>query len=266
MLVEFIGSTGAGKTTVLNKVKCCLENSMPTTISSALATDILGLRGVTHPTVVNLVQEFVGFPFFVRFLCRYRAYFKCAVSLLFRHSRPGLVMINNFRSIERKLGMYCLARHMERDRVVLIDEGPAQAAHMFAFGRGRLHSEEIDELSKTLPLPDLLVYVTAPMNAVADRTLRRHDPPREMSSHVPAEVVTYAASANGIFDRLVGSLKHKVPILVIDNPDGDELRNRAVAESVATVITQHMSHLQSHVSDPMLVEDRSVASGRTDAR
>ena len=70
MIIEFIGSTGAGKTTLISEVQCRLAKSAEVTTSFEFVAAPLGLRGVTHPTARNLIQEVIGFPFVVRSLRR----------------------------------------------------------------------------------------------------------------------------------------------------------------------------------------------------
>jgi thymidylate kinase len=236
MLVEFIGSTGAGKTTVLRSVEGVLAERMPCRISSELITGLVGLQRTTNVTVQNLVQETVSFPSFLASLYRYRAFVVSTLRLLARGFRPGVVAINNVRSLERKLGTYALLRWIERDEIILIDEGPLLAAHMLVPGARRLTADDIESFSKTLPLPDMIVYVRVPVAVVVARTLRRVDPPREARSRSHSDLAQYAEDAIEIFERVVASLNGRVPILIVDNPDTQWSSPRALAENIATCI------------------------------
>lgn len=235
MVVEFIGSTGAGKTTLLKSVERQLANWTTVTTSTDLVTGLVGLRGITHPTVQNLIQEVLGFPFLVSSLHRHRVFIAGSMKLL-RHAKPGLIMVNYVRSLERKLGVSTLVRLIAGDRIILVDEGPVLAAHMLVHGGGSATAREIATFAETIPLPDTIVYVRAPIEAIVERTLARPDAPRELSSHNRTELARYAEAAAALFDQLVASLNSIIPILVVDNPDMDEQHRQAVAEMVASFI------------------------------
>jgi hypothetical protein len=105
MIVEFIGCTGAGKTTLIQQVQHRLTKVAQVTTSVDLASSLVGLQGVTHPTLQNLIQEIVSFPFFVGVLHHYREFLLHAVKLFLRNSNFSISTINNIRSLERKIGM-----------------------------------------------------------------------------------------------------------------------------------------------------------------
>lgn len=239
MVVEFIGSTGAGKTTVLRSVERRLANWTTTTTSADLIKGLLGLRGITHPTVQNLIQEVLGFPFLFSSLYQHRTFFMCTMKLLLRNARTDVTTINNLRSLERKLGVYTLVRLIAGDRIILVDEGPVLAAHMFIDDAGRPAAREIATFAETVPLPDAIVHVRAPVDTVVHRTLRRPDPPRVLSSRSRCDVIRYSEAAAALFDQLVAALSGVLPILVVDNPDMDEERQQAVVESIASFIINH---------------------------
>lgn len=239
MVVEFIGSTGAGKTTVLRNVERRLANRTTTTTSADLVTGLMGLRGVTHPTVRNLIQELIAFPFLVPALHQHRGFVVCTLKLLVRDAKPSLITINNIRSLERKLGVYMLVRRIAGNRIVLVDEGPLLSAHMFVHAFDRLTAREIATFAQTLPLPDMIVHIRAPVDAVVGRTLLRPDPPRETLCRALSDLVRYAEAAAALFEQLVVALRGALPILTVDNPDMDAQHQQAVVETIAGFIINH---------------------------
>lgn len=266
MIVEFIGSTGAGKTTVLRSVERCLANRARTTTSTDFVTGLVGLQGITHPTVRNLIEELVGFPFFVYSLNPHRVFFAHAMKLVLSRAYSTLITVNNIRSLERKLGVYELVRLKGRDRIILVDEGPVLAAHMFIYGADRLTTDELAAFAKVIPLPDVIVYVRAPIETIVKRTLLRPDPPRELSSRTRLDVARYAEAAAILFDQLAASLGSVLPILVVDNPDTDQQGQQVVAEEIASFILDR--HLDLRTTPNEMVErSRSfgISGHRTDA-
>ncbi len=57
MIVEFIGSTGAGKTTLVSEVQCRLAKLARVTTASDLILETLHLPRVTNLTVRNLIGD-----------------------------------------------------------------------------------------------------------------------------------------------------------------------------------------------------------------
>lgn len=258
MLVEFIGSTGAGKSTVLSRVERRLSNWTSTTRSDRFVTGLLGLGRVAHPTAQNLIQEVVGFPFFVSSLHQQRAFVGCTLKLLLRSVGPSMTLINNIRSLERKLGVYTLTKSIAGDRIILVDEGPILATHFLVPAMSELAPCEIAMFVKTLPLPDLIVYVRAPVATIVNRTLRRPDPPREVAALIPSDLVRYAESTVVLFDQLVALLRDTLPILVVDNPDRDEQHQQTIVETIENFILNHKRQL---CGSPIPASTGSARSG-----
>lgn len=259
MLVEFVGSTGAGKTTVLRLSKRLLSQVAPCTTVADLATGVLSSRPTANPTIQNVIQELVGLPFFLCSLRRHRAFLACMAMYLFRHSRPNLMAIRNLRSLERKLGTYTLARCLAGDRIALFDEGPLLAAHMFVYDG--VTDGQIVAFVNAVPLPDLIVYVRAPIDDVVSRTQQRPDPPRQIASRPRRELVRLAEAADAIFENILTRLNGRVPILTVDNPGSDRNSRPVSADTIASFIIQHRLKSGSSpaapiASPPKVVQDR----------
>jgi deoxyadenosine/deoxycytidine kinase len=219
MIIEFIGCTGAGKTTLIKEVQRRLTKTAKVTTSIELVMDLLRIRNVTNPTIQNFIQELASFPFFVRSLYKYKAFMLYTIRLFLRNSSISISTINNLRSLERKIGVYEITRHRSKDRIILVDEGPILAAHMFVFTGATYTPQEIARFADLVPLPDLVVYVTASVDTLVKRTLRRDDPPREMNTKNLAQTEDYAKSALTIFNQLVKAENIQRRLLTIESPD-----------------------------------------------
>ena len=241
MIVEFIGSTGAGKTTLLKAVQRRLAETTHVTDSISLVTSRLGLRNVTNPTVQNLIQELVSLPFFIRSLHQHQAFIVYTIRMFSRNSDFSIGTLNNLRSLERKIGVYEIARRHTHDQIILVDEGPILAAHMFVFTRASFTSEEIAQFASLVPLPDLVVYVRAPIDTVIKRTLHRPDPPREMNSKSPALTESYVQGAATILDQLVEAAPIQCRLLIVENRDFTELGYHALVDDIAEYILKYRS-------------------------
>ena len=220
MIIEFIGSTGAGKTTLISEVQRRLAKTAEVTTSFDLVAAPLGLRGVTHPTARNLIQELVGLPFFIRSLHRHKAFVVFALRMLARQANFTIFTINNLRSLVRKIGVYEIIRRTEHDRIILVDEGTVLLAHnVFVYSSACYTPEEIAKFASLIPLPDVIVYVRAPMDSLIRRSLQRMDPPREMKSKNQAQIETYVNRAVTMFEQLVKADEIRSRVLIVENPE-----------------------------------------------
>lgn len=219
MIVEFIGSTGAGKTTLINEIRCRLAKTSRVTTSIDLATSLVGLKGLANPTLQNLVQEFISLPFFIGKLYKYNEYIRHTIKLFWRKTRFSMQTIHNLRSLERKIGMYEITKILGKDQIILVDEGPLLAAHMFVSTRHTYSPEEITRFTDLLPLPDLVIYIRAPVEAIVERTVRRADPPREVDRKNPVQMEEYIKRSAAMFDQLVQAENIRSRLLVVESLD-----------------------------------------------
>lgn len=239
MIIEFIGSTGAGKTTLIRDVRRRLAKTARVTTSIDLATGLLGIRGLTNPTLQNFVQELVGLPFFIGTLWRHNEFIRHTVKLFLRNSRFSITTINNLRSLERKLGVYELSGRYGNGQFILVDEGPILAAHMFAFTGAAYTPEEMSRFTDLLPLPDLVIYVRTSMDTLIDRTTRRDDPPREIDTKNLAEIACHIRSAVAIFDQLIEFESIRRRLLIVESPDIAQQGYEEVVDHISSFILDH---------------------------
>ena len=219
MIVEFIGSTGAGKTTLIRAVRCRLAETRRVTTSTDLATSLLGFKDVTNPTLQNLEQELISFPFLIGTLHKYHGYLSHSIKLFWRNSGFSIQTIHNLRSLERKVGMSEITKMLGKEQVILVDEGPILALHMFVSARNTYSPEEIARFIELVPLPDLIVYIRASSEILIERTKRRPDPPREVELQNPARMERYLARAVCMFDELAQSERIRDRLLIVESLD-----------------------------------------------
>lgn len=240
MIIEFIGCTGAGKTTLIKEVQGRLtQKKVPVTTSIDLVVGLLHLRNVTNPTLQNLIQEIVCLPFFIRSLYKYKEFLLYTIRLFLRNSSISISTLNNLRSLERKIGVYEITRHRSQDQMILVDEGPMLAAHMFVFTGAAYSPEELARFAKLLPLPDLVVYVSASVDTLVQRTLHRGDHPREMNTKNLAQTENFTKRAVTIFDQLVEAESIQRRLLRVDSPDFAAQGYDKVVDDISEAILNH---------------------------
>ncbi len=239
MIVEFIGSTGAGKTTLISEVRRRLEKQVEVRSAYEQVAAPLGLGGVSHSSIRNLIQEVVSFPFFLASLGRTHEFVAYVLRMLKRQAWFSIFTLNNLRSLERKVGVHEILRRRDGGPVVLVDEGTLLAAHnIFVFSGADYTPEEIAGFARLAPLPDLVVYVKAPLESLVRRSLDRRDPPREMRSREPDMVQRHVGRAVEMFDQLVREEHIRSRLLVVDNCDAPEAGQGQAAEQVVKTITE----------------------------
>lgn len=240
MIIEFIGSTGAGKTTLISEVQRRLAQQAQAVTSFDVVADLLGLRRVTHPTLRNLIQDVVGLPFFVGSLYRHRAFVVFALRTLARHKRYSFFTVNYLRSIVRKIGTYEIVKRYHRNRIILVDEGTVLSAHiLFVFTGALYRQEDIEKFASLVPLPELVVYIKAPVDSLIQRSLQRSDARKEMRSKNPMLVEKYVRRAADMFDRVAETGRIRDRVLIVANPDSTEGERGAVADQIATFILNY---------------------------
>lgn len=240
MIVEFIGSTAAGKTTLIPKVQLRLAKTIVVTTPFDLIRAPLGLKHNTHSTVKNLVQELASLPFFLASVRRNRKFIAFMLRMLARQANFTIFTINNLRSLERKIGVYELIRRYGRERIILVDEGTVLSAHnIFVYSNASYTPEEIARFANLLPLPDVIVYVRASTESLIERTLQRTDPPREIKSKDPMLIEGCIKRAVTIFEQLIETEEIRDRVLIVDNPDSSDEGRDAAADHIAQCIIEY---------------------------
>jgi thymidylate kinase len=222
MIIEFIGSTGAGKTTLISEVQRRLAQTIEVATSFDVVASPLGLRRITHLTVRNLIQELVGFPFFIGSLYRHKALIVFILRMLARQASFSFFTINNLRSLERKIGVYEIIKRRQHDEIILVDEGLLLLAHnVFVYSSAYYSYEEIATFASLVPLPDIIIYIKAPIDILIQRSLLRTDPPREMKSRNRELIEKHINRAIEMFDQLIAADNIQCRLLIVENHDSN---------------------------------------------
>jgi thymidylate kinase len=238
MIIEFIGCTGVGKTTLISEVQNRLAKTTPVTTSFELIATPLGLNHVSSRMFRNFIQEIVVLPIFIRRLHRNKSIIAYAVRMLERHADLSIFTINNLRGIERKIGVYEKIRGYNNNRVILVDEGTIHLAHkIFVFNNAGYTSDEIIQFAHLIPMPDLIVYIRAPVENLIQRTLERSDPPREIRKNRQL-TEEYIKRAVAMFEHIILAENIKKRLLVVENPNANGKGPKKVAEVITKRILE----------------------------
>lgn len=233
MLIEFIGSTGAGKTTLFSAVQRRLAETTVVSTPFGLVAAQLGLQGVTHPSLQNLIQEMVGLPFFLRSLPRHRALVIFALKIMARHAAFKVATVNILRSLVRKIGVNEIVKRNGYNHAVLIDEGMMLLAHnLFVYNGVSYTADEIDRFVSLVPLPDTIIYVTASEESLIRRAITRMDRREELNSKSRPEVEAYIHSTVTLYERLINTDRIRQRVLTVENPESVEKVSASAVDSI----------------------------------
>ncbi|MGH3066657.1 MAG: hypothetical protein ACRDOF_10210 [Gaiellaceae bacterium] len=247
MIVELIGCDGAGKTTLCRMLGQIAALEGRAVGMADLVLDRPGLRGITHPTARNLLQEAAGSPFLLRGLRRRREYLAFARRMHARYAPTRYDRLNGMRGIARRVGMYELARSRAEDRIVLSDEGTVLSAYLFALTDRELDRADVGQFAELVPRPDRIVYVRAPIETLVRRATTRSDPRRQHLGRSRADVERTIARTVEVFDLVAGCAPLRERVLVIENDDDDLGQLRRAGSDLASEFRAGASLRETHL-------------------
>ena len=203
MIVELIGCTGAGKSTLAERLCRGGIGATPVTRMHDLAVRGPLRDRISSPTVVNLVQEAASLPFLAVAARRQAPFLAYAARTLVRTAPSPLHRANRLRGVARRVGMFELASRTARGRIVLSDEGTALLAYMLVLDGHRPSDAEVGRLAELVPVPDLVVHVTAPVDVLLRRSRERSDRDRQLGGKTEAGLEALIERTVDVFERLV---------------------------------------------------------------
>ncbi len=185
VIVEFVGCSGAGKTTLERKVRgemCRLGIKIFSPLEAATPRLLEGR--VRHESFQNIVLEVGLLPYIREVRRHYKDFLFFACRMLMKYADSPYYALSGFRGVWRRTASFVAARHCAPDNAVtLLDEGTIHIAH-YLFGQLRKEPEREDVALfwRLAPKPELIVYARTPLNVLARRAQERKDPPRRRLS------------------------------------------------------------------------------------
>jgi thymidylate kinase len=224
MLIEFIGPTGAGKSTISRRVVDSLR-ARPLDIR-LLHTGGLGF-------------DLVAVPGFLSFSRRQRTFCLFAARVVMRDADSLLSGLNLFRHFAKKMGMYRLLRSRPADQHILWEEGTLHAAHnLFVHVGRRPRLAEIHQFARDVPKPDLAVYVRAPIDVIVSRILARGHRRLKRGDH---DVHSFTQHAHETFEALASLPVVRPRLLVVHNDHDGAAGLQRVVDHIADCIHETLT-------------------------
>jgi len=232
VIVEIAGSSGSGKSTLLKEVlRECRERDVP----AAAAEDFLvpWLSGVIrrNPTLLNLALDLRSVSEAIT-LRRHREFLAFAMAVIRRDTDRPATALSAYRGVLRKLSAHAaLARKASHGRAVLVDEGTIHSAHyVLVHVNSAPRPRDIAAFCRLVPVPDLVIYVTAPLERVLERTFARRDPPLRGRSR--EEMERFIRHAHTMFDQLMSDETLSGRTLKVHTDDNDLRSYRCFARTI----------------------------------
>ncbi len=236
VIVEFVGCSGAGKTT-LARALVDGELSGQAVVLSDLIMDRPGLRRIANQKARNVVADLTALPWFFRTLKGNRRFVRFAFDRLEKYAPSTSVRLNYKRNIVRRVGSHELAQHRGGPKSVLVDEGVVLTAYfLFVYSKAPYSQSELDLFTSLVPLPDRIVYLTSHIDTLVHLAMARSDRRRELASDDRGQVRAAIERAVDVFNGLASCDAVRDRIVIVDNSD-DATENRdALTRRVAKLI------------------------------
>jgi thymidylate kinase len=234
MIIEFIGATGTGKTTLARGLVRRGIPSRHVRMATDLVTDRLGRRSIDDPHAINLLADVSALPWFLRAFDRDRDFVRFAFDRLWHHAPSTFAKANYSRNIVRKLGMHEMTRRADPRTTFLVDEGTILMAYqLFVYSDRPSTQADLERFVRLVPLPDLVVHVKAPVDVLLRRALTRPDRRRELAPKDPQEVERRISRAVELFDALAEIAPISERLLTVEIADDSPERLDAAVREMA---------------------------------
>jgi thymidylate kinase len=220
MIIEFIGSTGAGKTTLIKHILyICQKEGINAVIGDDFVLKQSRLNGIksylVRTILINLISMFACLATWRNNLDFYLFAIRIILKL------PGTVTwfekLYSAKNILKKIGVYeIIRRYGSEQQVYLVDEGTLYVAHnLFVRVSGEANSNDLSTFAKLVPLPHVVVYVRQDESVLIERTLARGH--KRIPNYSLADAAHFVKQAVHVFDELVQNPAIERRLLVVDS-------------------------------------------------
>jgi thymidylate kinase len=219
MIVEFIGSTGAGKTTLIKRIlSLCEREGLKAVVGTDFVLKQSRLNGIKSQLMravfINLISLFVALAAWRNNFVFYR--FVLRIILKLPGTVPWLERLLLTKNILIRIGIYEMTRYHGADRqIYLVDEGTLHVAHsLFVHVAGEANSHDLPTFARLVPLPNVAVYLRQDETVLIERILARGH--QRVPDHSLADAAHFIKQAVDVFDELVQNAVIKEILIVAD--------------------------------------------------
>ena len=219
MIVEIIGSTSSGKSTIINGLRTSWKTNFP-------GGSIVCVSG-------NYYYDFISLPWFLKFAAKHKKICILAGQSILKNVSSPLNRLNLYRNFIKKMGTNELIQTRIKDNDILWDEGPVHAAHnLFVHTNVPPVLSDIDKFAKLVPLPDLIVYLKAPVDEIVSRMGQRGGHARVRKNN--KEMRIFCEHAAKMFEYLISIDRIREKTIIVENLKNN--RQAAIDETLRVIM------------------------------
>jgi thymidylate kinase len=262
MIVEFIGSTGAGKTTLIQQILHTCEREG---INAVVGTDFVlqqsRLNGVkshlVRTVLINLISLFASLAAWRNNRVYYRFVLQTLIKL------PGAVPWSErfflAKNILKRIGIYEIIRHHgSEQQMYLVDEGTLHVAHsLFVQTTGEANSHDLAIFASIVPLPHIVVYIRQDEAVLVERLLARGH--QRVPDNSIDGATHFVRQAVNVFDKLVQDPAIEKRLVVVDGAQKNVTAPGYGSDPLPSGIAQFVqTGLQAFTESIAVLERQSV--------
>jgi len=185
MVIEFVGCSGAGKTTHVQSVLRALSKTGRTAASStALVARATRTAWISNLFVRNICLNVILFPWLLLALRHHSRFFFFGLRQIVRRADSVMSILQRSLSQLRSLAGNELLRHLRcAPEFILVDEGTICGIHnVLVYLSGPPAASALQAYARLAPKPDLIIHINTPVEVALGRTRSRPDPPLRFHS------------------------------------------------------------------------------------
>ncbi len=242
MFVEFIGCSGAGKTTLAKNTLVRLADcGVRAADSQDLVAQSTRTAWVKNDSMRNLLQSIVLAPSPVELGVNHRRLLSFAVRIITRDAESPLDWCSRTRSTLRLIASHrMLLTRRTSELVVLVDEGLLNAAHnLFVYASRGPRLREVRSFASMVSVPDMIVHVRVPLDVALVRTMRRPDPPIRTRS--PRHLEAFLRHGQQVFEMLAQTDPWRDRVLSVSSVADAPADTAAVVRQIVELIRDRLS-------------------------
>jgi len=262
MRIEFIGCTGAGKSTLTSQIlRVCRAQGIDAWMGYDFVLRQVRLDWIESKLIRGLLVNLISLCVCLVAWRRHLAFCRFTIRTISRlpASVGWFERLYTGRDVLKNIGMYeIIRRRASAQQLVLLDEGTLHTAHyLFAHVAAEPNIGDVSTFAGLVPLPDIVVYVIQSESVLIERTLARGH--KRIPDRSYASVERFIKRAGTIFEALRQQPALKGKLLVVDgqqnrivDQDSPDSRSFALAlklvrAGIDVVNTEHPSGVVSHL-------------------
>lgn len=225
-LIELTGCPGSGKTTIAETLAERLRR-----VDLDVRLLRVGGMGVSDWHAVRQITARGA---------RHRDLYRFLMEVIARDADTWIDRAKLIRNVAKKLGTLDALAGRRAQGIVVWDEGTVHIAqNAFVHGANAPQAREIERFAHEVPLPDVLVYVRAPVELLQHRLERRPHRLLERSTRLGRPFLEHAHQAVEI---LVSHPRIKDRVVTLENGSDDPASLETAARAAAETIRERLLH------------------------